>query len=324
MPSHEVPKPGDRAPEHAQGMAHHHERHEEGTFSRNPRDRRPARGAIRKRDGEAKVSTDPPRPRHRVQHVARVEPPDRPVVRERPLPSREKLATSEDAHRPQEDGAEYGEGRAARDRPAGARVRYRTISSYARVIMSWYSLSRHLARVAREILGRHALEESSRLLALMRAAPCRDPRPGTSRSAPRWPAPAPPGWRCNRCSAWPCPGWPPRAAPRGRGGRWAARARQRRRHRLVHPPLVLPRHELVDPHHAHPDLAPVQRVQRPRVAVGDHHALVEVAQGGDRLPDRPVLALVHRALGQLLVEAGLPVHPAHGEAHPDTPPLMPL
>src|SRR5207244_10991490 len=82
----------------------------------------------------------------------------------------------------------------------------------------------------------------------------------------------------------------------------------------IYAPLVLPGHELIDPHHAHPDLAAVERIEGARVAVGDHGALVEVAQGGDRLADGAVLALVDWTLGELLIQPRLPVHPAHGEA----------
>ena len=132
------------APEHAEGVAHHHERHEEGHLQQEfhgaegPRAEPPAQ-----RDGESEGQRRPRRGHaHRVQHVTRVESPDCPIVRERPLPVPREAGHERDTHGPQEDGAEYGEGRAARGSPEQALASgYRTISSYARVIMSWYSLS---------------------------------------------------------------------------------------------------------------------------------------------------------------------------------------
>ncbi len=67
---------------------------------------------------------------HRVEHVPGIESPDRPVVRERPLPFARYARDERDAHGPHEHGRQDRQGRATRGGPAQTLARrYRTSSS---------------------------------------------------------------------------------------------------------------------------------------------------------------------------------------------------
>ncbi len=121
-----------RAPDNTERMTHDHKRHEQRHLQQEldgaegPRAQPSA-----ERDGRGE-GQDRPRGRdaQRVEHVTGVEPPDRPVVRERPLAVAREARDERDAHRPHEHAPEDGQGRTARDGPEDAlALCYRTISS---------------------------------------------------------------------------------------------------------------------------------------------------------------------------------------------------